>query len=135
MSIGGDCRMIGFFTNLEDQTIANTNFRKVLFTGQHAQLVVMSLKPNEEIGLEVHTVTDQFIRVETGIGMVIMHDEQHELKAGDAVIIPAGIEHNIINISSTDELKLYTIYAPSHHKDGTVHKTKGDAESDQDDHL
>lgn len=127
--------MTGFIGNIEEQTLENNNFRKVLFTGQHAQLVVMCLKPDEEIGIEIHSVTDQFLRIEAGVGKGVMNGEEHRLKDGDSVLVPAGTEHNIINTSSTDNLKLYTIYAPAHHKDGTVHKTKEDAEADHEDHL
>lgn len=127
--------MAGFLNNIERLTLENSNFRKVLFTGQHAQLVVMCLKPNEEIGQEVHQTTDQFLRVESGEGKAVVGGEEHLIKDGDAIIVPAGIEHNVINTSATSELKIYTVYAPSHHKDGTIHKTKEDAEADTSDHL
>jgi len=127
--------MTGYLQNIEEVTLANEYFRQVLFTGQHAQLVVMSLKPLEEIGLEVHGIVDQFLRVEAGQGKVIMNGEEHQVKDGDAFMVPAGIKHNVINISSENPLKLYTIYSPPHHKDGTLHKTKHDAEADKDDHI
>lgn len=127
--------MTGFVQNIEHKTLHNNNFRKVLYTGQHSQLVLMSLKPNEEIGLEVHETTDQFFRIESGSGMVIINGEKHDVGDGDAIIVPAGAKHNVINTSSTTDLKLYTIYAPPHHKDGIIHKTKEQAESDTSDHL
>lgn len=127
--------MTGYVDDIEKVTLANTSFRQVLHTGQHAQLVVMSLKPGEDIGLEVHPTTDQFLRVEQGEGKVVMNGEEQPIKNGDAIIVPAGTEHNIINTSSENELKLYTVYSPPHHKDGIVHKTKQDAEADQTDHL
>lgn len=127
--------MTGFLQNIEKLTIDNTNFRKVLYTGQHAQLVLMSLESNEAIGTEVHAIVDQFFRVETGEGKVLMNGEERVVKDGDAFIIPAGTEHNVINTSSDKPLKLYTIYSPPHHKDGVVHKTKKEAEADKEDHL
>ncbi len=127
--------MTGYVDNIEKVTLANTNFRQVVYTGQHAQLVVMSLKPSEDIGLEVHQTTDQFLRVEQGEGKVVMNGVERLIKDGDAIIVPAGTEHNIINTSSERDLKLYTIYSPPHHKDGIVHKTKQDAIADQTDHL
>lgn len=127
--------MIGYVDNIEKLTEDNNYFRQVLFTGQHQQLVVMSLLPNEEIGMEVHDVTDQFFRVEQGEGKVIMNGEEKTIKEGDAIVVPAGAQHNIVNASSTMSLKLYTIYSPPHHKDGTIHKTKVEAEADEEDHL
>lgn len=127
--------MKGYVANIEEATRVNTYFRQVLHTGQHAQLVVMCLQPNEEIGMEVHEVTDQFLRIEEGEGKVIMDGEEKTIKDGDAIMVPAGTQHNVINTSAEKKLKLYTIYSPPHHKDGTVHKTKADAESDKEDHL
>ena len=127
--------MTGYLQNIEEVTLSNEYFRKVLYTGQHAQLVVMSLKPNEEIGLEVHEIVDQFLRIEAGFGKVIMNGEEHTIKDGDAFIVPAGTKHNVINTSSNKPLKLYTIYSPPHHKDGTIHKTKEEGETDKEDHL
>ncbi len=127
--------MPGFVKNIEELTLSNKNFRKVIYTGQHAQLVLMSLLPKEDIGMEVHDTTDQFLRIEKGEGKVIMNGEEHLLKAGSAIIVPAGTRHNIINTSSTSAMKLYTVYSPSHHKDGTVHKTKQEAEADTADHI
>lgn len=119
-----------YFGNIEDLTIQNTNFRQVLFTGQYCQLVVMSLKPGEEIGTEVHDTVDQFFRFEAGQGKVIVGEgEEHMVADGDAVVIPAGTKHNIINASPTEDLKLYTVYAPANHPDGTVHATKAEADA------
>lgn len=127
--------MIGYVTNIEETTLQNENFREVLFTAQHCQLVVMSLLPNEEIGQEIHEIVDQFIRVENGTAKAILNGEEVVLSDGSAIIIPAGTTHNIINTSSENKLKLYTLYSPAHHKDGTIHKTKQDAESDHEDHI
>ncbi len=118
--------MKGYQGNIEELTLANESFRQVLYTGQHSQLVLMSLKPGEDIGQEVHQV-DQFFRFEHGQGQVIIDGVTHEVADGDAVIVPAGAEHNVINLSSTDKLKLYTIYAPPNHRDGVVHVAKEDA--------
>lgn len=127
--------MTGFVENIEKLTLANNNFRQVFYTGQHAQLVLMSLNPNEDIGMEVHETTDQFLRIEQGEGKVILNGEEHTLTDGDAIIVPAGTQHNVINTSAEKELKLYTLYSPPHHKDRTIHKTKQDALADQTDHL
>lgn len=127
--------MTGYITNIEKLTLANENFRQVLYTGQHQQLVVMSLKPKEDIGLEIHTTIDQFFRIEKGQGKVIMNGAEHPIKDGDAFVVPAGTKHNIINTSSENALKLYTVYSPPHHKDKTIHKTKKTAEADTEDHL
>lgn len=118
--------MQGYVGAIEKATQENTFFRKVLFTAQHCQLVVMSLLPNEEIGMEVHSV-DQFFRFESGEGQVIMDGQTTSVRDGDAVIIPAGTQHNVINTSSSAPLKLYTIYSPPQHPDGTVHQTKAEA--------
>lgn len=122
--------MKGFSANIEKDTLENRNFRKVLYTGRHSQLVLMSLKPNEEIGMEVHTDNDQFFRFERGEGKCIIDGNEYALKDGSAIIVPSGAEHNIINTSDTEDLKLYTIYSPAHHKDGVVRKTKAEAEAD-----
>ncbi len=127
--------MTGFVSNIEDLTLQNGNFRQVLYTSQHAQLVVMSLLPNEDIGLEVHEIVDQFLRIEKGEGKVILNGEEHPLKDGDAIVVPAGVQHNVVNTSAENPLKLYTLYCPPHHKDGTIHKTKKDDEADTQDHL
>lgn len=119
--------MKGFKQNIEKLTVENNNFRHVLYTGKHCQLVLMTLKPNEEIGMETHTENDQFFRFESGTGKVIIDGNEYEVTDGDAVIVPAGSSHNIINASNTEPLKLYTIYSPAHHKDGIVRKTKEDA--------
>lgn len=121
--------MTGYVGNIEKQTETNGYFRQVVYTGTYQQLVVMCLQPGEEIGTEVHGNVDQFFRVEVGGAKFIFNEtEEHVVKAGDAVIVPAGTTHNVINASATDPLKLYTIYAPPNHPDGTVHKTKADAE-------
>lgn len=114
--------------NIEEETIANEYFRKVLYTDQRLQLVVMCLQPNEDIGEEMHDL-DQFIRVESGEGTAVLNGEKHALADGTAVIIPKGVLHNIINTSGTQTLKLYSIYAPSQHAAGTIHKTKAEAEA------
>jgi len=127
--------MTGYVLNIEEKTLQNENFREVLYTAQHSQLVLMSLLPNEEIGMEVHEIVDQFIRIESGTGKAILNGEEHELSDGVAVIVPAGTKHNIINTSSDKKMKLYTVYSPAHHKDGTIHKTKAEAEEDSQDHI
>jgi mannose-6-phosphate isomerase-like protein (cupin superfamily) len=122
--------MKGFKTNIERDALKNRNFREVLYTGKNSQLVLMSLKPKEEIGLETHPENDQFLRFEGGTGRVVVDESKYTVKDGDAVVIPAGAKHNVVNTSATEELKIYTIYSPPHHKDGTVHKTKEQAEKD-----
>ncbi|MHB8870948.1 MAG: cupin domain-containing protein [Candidatus Doudnabacteria bacterium] len=122
--------MHGYKDNIEKLTIENENFRKVLYTGKHSQLVLMSLKPLEEIGEEIHDESDQFFRFEKGNGKVIIDGNEQTVTDGDAVIVPMGAKHNIINTSETESLKLYTIYSPAHHKDQTVHQTKQQAEQD-----
>lgn len=121
--------MKGFSTNIEKETLENGNFRKVLYTGKHSQLVLMSLAPNEEIGMEVHEENDQFFRFEKGQGKCIIDGNEYELGDGVAVVVPAGAQHNIINTSGEEELKLYTIYSPAHHKDGVVRATRAEAEA------
>ena len=121
--------MTGFVNNIETLTLENTDFRNVIFTGQHSQLVLMSLKPGEEIGLEVHHDLDQFFRVDSGTGTVIMAGEETKISDGFAIMVPGGTEHNIVNTSETEDLKLYTIYSPPNHPDGTVHATKEDADA------
>ena len=120
--------MQGYIVNIEKETLENTNFRKVLYTGKHSQLVLMNLKPNEEIGMEIHADNDQFFRFEKGEGKCIIDGNFYELRDGSVIIVPAGAEHNIINTSSSEDLKLYTIYSPAHHKDGIVKTTKKEAE-------
>lgn len=117
--------MAGYFINIEKATMQNDNFRKVLNTAQHSQLVVMSLLPGEEIGTEVHDL-DQFIRFESGRGKVILDGKEHEVEDDWAVVIPAGVEHNVINTSDSEKMKLYSIYSPPEHPEGTVHPTKAD---------
>lgn len=118
----------GFVTNIEQDTLDNNNFRKVLYTSKHGQVVVMSLLPNEEIGSEVHEMVDQFFRIDSGEGKVIIDGEEADISDGFAVVVPAGSEHNVINTSPDKPLKLYTIYMPPHHRDGIIHKTKTEAE-------
>ena len=119
--------MSGYHIELEQKTIENENFREVLFTGPKSQLVVMSLLPKEEIGMETHEDHDQFIRVEAGTGKAVIDGQELELKDGSAVVIPAGAEHNVLNTSETEKLKLYTIYSPPEHAPGTIHATKAEA--------
>jgi len=126
--------MKGYIANIENETLENENFRKVLYTAHHSQLVVMSLKPLEEIGEEVHHL-DQFLRIEEGAGAAILDDVRHEIQKDFVVVVPAGTKHNIINTSADKEMKLYTIYSPAEHKDGTIHKTKADALKDEADHF
>jgi len=121
--------MKGYVSNIEKETIDNPNFRKVLYTGKHCQLVLMNLKPKEEIGMEVHTDNDQFFRFEKGQGKCIIDGNEYNLRDGVAVIVPAGAQHNIINTSDSEELKLYTIYSPAHHQDGVIRNTKVEAEA------
>ena len=121
--------MKGYVSNIEKLSLENEYFREVLHTDERLQLVVMSLLPGEEIGAEVHHL-DQFIRVEKGLGKAIMDGEEHEIKDGFAVIVPSGAMHNIIN-TGTEPMKLYTLYAPPNHKPGTIHKTKAEAEADE----
>lgn len=120
--------MKGFKTTIEKDTLENKNFRKVLYTSKYSQLVLMNLKPMEEIGEEIHPENDQFFRFESGLGKVIIDGNQYYVKDGDAVIIPAGAKHNVINLDKEKGLKMYTIYSPAHHKDGIVRATKKDAE-------
>ncbi|HCM81795.1 MAG: Cupin 2, conserved barrel domain protein [Microgenomates group bacterium GW2011_GWC1_43_11] len=127
--------MIGYVGPIEQLTQTNTNFRQVIFTGPYCQLVVMSLLPNEEIGLETHVNLDQFFRIEEGEGKVVMNGEEQTFKAGDAIIVPAGTNHNVINTSPDKPLKLYTIYTPPNHPDGKIHKTKAEAMADEKDHV
>lgn len=120
--------MSGYQSNIEDLTKNNTFFRQVLYTGKYTQLVLMNLKPGEEIGKEVHDTVDQFFRFEEGEGKVIIEETEYLVKDGDVVIVPAGSLHNIINTSESADLKLYTLYSPPNHPDGTVHKTKEEAD-------
>jgi mannose-6-phosphate isomerase-like protein (cupin superfamily) len=122
--------MNGYEYNIEKFTLENNNFRKVLYTAKFCQLVLMSLKPLEEIGLEIHD-GDQFFRFEKGSGKVIIDGNNHNVTDGDVVIVPAGAKHNVINSSGTEFLKLYTLYSPPHHRDGVIHVTKEDALADK----
>lgn len=122
--------MKGYFTNIGRASLENKNFRKVLYTTGNTQLVVMSLKPGEDIGEEIHQL-DQFIRCERGFGKAILNGVSYEMRDGFAVLVPAGTKHNIVNVSPDEPLKLYTLYSPPNHSDGTVHRTKEDAESDE----
>ena len=122
--------MKGYAGNIEELTLQNSNFRQVLYTAKHSQLVLMSLKPGEEIGSEVHEENDQFFRIEKGLGKAIIDGNEYEIVDGSAVIVPAGSKHNIINVSETEDLKLYTLYCPAHHRDGVLHATKEQAEAD-----
>lgn len=124
--------MKGYVINIEKASSENGNFRKVLYTAQNSQLVLMSLKSGEEIGMEVHTL-DQFFRVEKGEGKAVLDGVEHKIEDGSAIVIPAGANHNIINTGS-QEMKLYTIYSPPNHRDGVTHSTKEEAQSD-DEHF
>lgn len=120
----------GYKDNIEKLTTENTNFRKVLYTGEESQLVLMSLLPGEDIGEEVHNENDQFFRFEAGTGKVIINETEYEVSDGDAVVVPKGAKHNVIN-TGADSLKLYTIYSPAHHKDGIIRATKDEAMSQE----
>ena len=120
--------MKGFKSNIEKDALKNENFRKVLYSSKHLQVVLMSLKPGEDIGLETHVSTDQFFRFEGGKGKCIIDGNEYKVKNGDAIVVPAGAKHNVKNTDSVNELKMYTIYAPPQHKDGLINATKKDAE-------
>jgi len=119
----------GYIADIEKLSLENENFRKVLYTAKNSQLVVMNLKPNEDIGEEVHKL-DQFIRCEAGEGKAILDDVSHDIASGIVIVVPAGTKHNIINTSPDKSLKLYTLYSPPNHRDGVVHQTKAQAETD-----
>jgi mannose-6-phosphate isomerase-like protein (cupin superfamily) len=121
--------MKGYVINIEKATVENDNFRKVLYTAPHSQLVLMSLLPGEDIGEETHTL-DQFFRVEKGIGKAVLNGVEYPIEDGSAIVIPAGVKHNIINTSTEEPMKLYTIYSPPNHRDGVIHPTKEEAEAD-----
>jgi mannose-6-phosphate isomerase-like protein (cupin superfamily) len=123
--------MKGFNLNIEKETLENDNFRKVLYTSKHSQLVLMSLRPNEDIGMEVHNENDQFFRFEQGQGKCVIDGNEYEVSDGVAIVVPVGSEHNIINTSDTEDLKLYTIYSPAHHENGIVRATKAEAEANE----
>jgi mannose-6-phosphate isomerase-like protein (cupin superfamily) len=128
--------MTGYIGSIEETALRNTYFRQVLFTAKHAQLVVMSLQPGEEIGDEVHDGVDQFFRIERGEAKFVFNEKEERLvHDGDGIVVPAGTFHNVINASKTAPLKLYTIYSPPNHPDGTVHKTKAEAEAAEKSHA
>lgn len=120
--------MKGFKSNIEKDALKNTNFRKVLYTSKHLQVVLMSLKPGEEIGAEIHKTIDQFFRFEGGKGKCIIDGNEYNVENGDAVVVPAGSKHNVINTDTGKELKMYTIYTPPNHQDGIINRTKKDSE-------
>ena len=126
--------MKGYVDNIEKATLENGDFRRVLYTAKNSQLVLMSLKPGEEIGEEIHNL-DQFLRIEKGIGKAVLDGIEHLIEDGSAIVIPAGTKHNIINTSPDAELKLYTIYSPPEHRDAAVHATKTEAMADAADHF
>ncbi len=119
--------MTPYFGNIEKLTVENDFFRHVLFTGPHAQLVVMSLNAGEEIGMEMHAAVDQFFSIKQGSAKVVADVKETPVGAGEAIMIPAGTQHNVINVSDSQKLKLYTIYSPPNHPDGIIHKTKAEA--------
>ncbi|OHA17388.1 MAG: cupin [Candidatus Taylorbacteria bacterium RIFCSPHIGHO2_01_FULL_44_110] len=121
-----------YFSNIELATLANENFRTVIYTAEHSQIVLMSLQPGEEIGVETHAKNDQFFRFEQGTGKAVIAGHEYAIENGTAILVPAGMEHNIIN-TGQEKLKMYTIYAPAHHIDKRVHVTKVDAEKDAED--
>ena len=123
-----------YVNNIEELSVQNETFRTVLFTTKNSQLVLMSLLPGEDIGTETHQI-DQFIRVEQGAGETILEGKKYAVKDGSAIVVPAGVEHNLINTSKTESLKLYTIYMPPEHRADTVHLTKAEAETDSNDHY
>ncbi len=120
--------MAGFVTDIESATRQNDNFRKVIFTAPHSQLVLMALQPGEDIGMEVHPNVDQFFRIETGQGKVVIDGQESPIKDGSAIVVPAGSMHNVVN-TGNEPLKLYTIYSPPNHPHGTIHRTKKEAEA------
>ncbi|MGE3798073.1 MAG: cupin domain-containing protein [Thermomicrobiales bacterium] len=124
--------MAGFSTNIEADTLENENFRKVMYTAPHLQVVLMTLLPGEEIGLETHDHGDQFFRVEAGTGEALIGGERHSLSDGVAFVIPEGVEHNVINTSTSEKLRVYTIYTPPQHPEGTIHRTKAEADAAED---
>ncbi len=126
--------MKGYVANIEKAAKENNNFRQVLYTAKNSQLVLMSLKPGEEIGEEVHTDVDQFFRIDAGEGKCLIDGNEYMIKDGFAVVVPAGAKHNVIN-TGTSDLKLYTIYSPPEHRDSVIHPTKADAVADKEDHF
>ena len=123
-----------YTSNIERETLANTNFRKVVFTAPYSQVVLMCLQSGEEIGVETHPKNDQFFRFEQGTGRAVISGVEYQIADGTAIVIPAGTEHNIIN-TGPDQLKMYTIYSPAHHIDGRIHATKADALADEEDEI
>ncbi len=127
--------MHGYITNIEKDTLENENFRRVLYTAKHSQLVLMSIAPGQDIGEEVHHL-DQFLRIEAGTGKAVLDGKETPIEDGSAIVVPAGTRHNFVNTSETEPLKLYTVYSPPEHKDKTVHVTKEDALRDEEnDHF
>ena len=124
----------GFVIDIEDAVRENENFRRVVYTGAHSQLVLMTLKPGEEIGMEVHETVDQFFRIEQGRGKIIIDGNEYAIEEDFAAIVPAGANHNVVN-TGEDAMKLYTIYSPPEHRDQVIHQTKDDAMADQTDHF
>lgn len=122
--------MKGFVENIEKLTLENDNFRKVLYTARYSQLVLMALKPGEEIGEEVHGL-DQFLRIEKGTGEAVLNGERHPIADGSAIVVPAGARHNIVNTSKSEPMKLYTVYSPPNHRDRVIHRTKAEAEENE----
>lgn len=125
--------MKGYNLNIEEETINNNDFRRVLYTGKNSQLVLMSLLPGEDIGQEIHHENDQFFRFEAGEGKCVIDGHEYAVSDGSAIVVPAGADHNVINTSSSESLKLYTIYSPAHHKDGIIRATKAEAEANEED--
>jgi mannose-6-phosphate isomerase-like protein (cupin superfamily) len=124
-------KLKGYIVEIDKETMKNTDFRRVLYTGRYSQLVLMSIKPGEEIGEETHDDVDQFFRFEQGEGKVIIDGVEHSVKDGNGVIVPAGARHNVINTSKLMDLRLYTIYSPPEHQDGVVRHTKKEAMSSE----
>lgn len=127
--------MKGHVTDIERDTLSNEDYRRVLYTGPNLQLVLMTLGPGEEIGREQHEGHDQFIRVESGIGEALLDGRTHPLKDGSSVVIPSGAEHNVVNTSKSEKLRLYTLYAPPEHPHGTVHRRKSDEPAHEPEHA
>ena len=121
----------GFKGEIEKMTLENKDFRRVIYTAAHCQIVLMSLAPSEDIGFEIHKTGDQFFRFESGEGRVVINGHDYAVRAGEAVVVPAGARHNVTNASATEPLKMYTIYAPPHHRDGVAHQSKAAAQADK----
>lgn len=128
--------MEAYSGNIEQETLDNVFFRKVLFTGKHSQLVVMCINPGEDIGDEMHKSVDQFFRIEKGNAKFIFNEKDVIIEGnGEAVVVPSGTFHNVINLSNSKPLKLYAVYSPPNHRPNTIHKTKADALADKHDHA